>query len=114
MTLSPDGSAYLLVTTYSSIDGIECITAEDPHEEPLQVADKSADWPNDSDQGPSMSVDRATIPSRHDQGPPQFSITRLEVVAQREPGMTPVFSLLVHCFYSLHEHIRERAPPGVA
>lgn len=111
---TPDGNAYLLVAASSSIDGIDCITADDAEEELLQVvADKSAGWPNDSDNGPSVSADRATVPTRTNKKPLHFAETHFEVVTIQELAADPVLLFPVHCFYSVHEHIRERAPPSL-
>jgi len=97
------------------VDGIDCITADDSDEEPLQVvADKSAGWPNDSDLGPSVSVDRATLPTRTNKKPIHFSETHFEVVTVHDLVADPILLFPIHCFYSVHEHIRERAPPGLA
>src|SRR5205085_3467192 len=124
------------MSTSGSVDGIDCITSYDPPsvaaatysesfreqavvagagEEPLRVvADKSAGWPNDSDNGPSVSVDRATLPTRTNKKPIHFSGTRFEVVTVHELATDPILLFPIHCFYSVHEHIRERAPPGLA
>src|SRR5438128_551871 len=42
ISTTPDGSGYVLATTSSSIDGIDCITADDQDQEPIiEVVDKS-------------------------------------------------------------------------
>jgi hypothetical protein len=100
----------------SSIDGIDCITADDiaaVSEEPVQVCDDPSDSPNAPDQGTSLSADKASIPSRPNQSPSHFADTGFCALAQSPPAITLVFLIPVHCFYSLHEHIRERAPPSL-
>src|SRR5207244_1420 len=63
------------------VDGLDCITEDDADEEPLQVvvADRSAGWPNPTDNGPSVSVDRATLPTRTNKKPLHFAETRFEL-----------------------------------
>jgi len=97
----------------TSIDGIDCITADDADDAPLQVAvvDKSAGWPKNDDNGPRVSVDRANLPTRTNKASVHFATHRIEGRSVRTPDVTPIFLLRVRWFYCLHEHIRERAPP---
>jgi len=111
MSSTLDGNDYVLAT--SSIGGVDCIAAYDVVEEPMQVADKSSDWPNNSDTGPGVSVDKATIPARGQKKPLHFTETHFEIVIIHELPTDPVFLFPIHCFYTVHEHIRERAPPSL-
>ena len=103
-----------MVTTHSSIDGLDCITADNIDEEPVQICDDSSDPMGDSDLSESASADKAVIPSRDDQGPPHFAVASVDLVTLRAPGTIRIPLLTVHCFYCLHEHIRERAPPPLS
>jgi hypothetical protein len=114
MSTTPDGGGYLLPNVASSIDGLECITVDVPTEKPIVVADKSAGWPDNSDFGPSVSVDRAALPKRFNKKPVHFTESRFEIVIIQELAADPVLLFPIHCFYSVHEHIRERAPPRLA
>ena len=99
------------------VDGIDCITADDPtQEEPVQVCDDSSDPMQDSDLSESVWADRAVIPSRTNTKPLQLAETSFGAVTLHDEydlGNAPILLLVTHCFYSLHEHIRERAPPGL-
>jgi hypothetical protein len=53
----------------------------------------------------------ADLSARNDQDPPHFSVTSLDAGATRTPRIVPILLFPVHCFYCLHAHIRERAPP---
>lgn len=67
---------------------------------------------DDSDGGlDDLSADLST---RDDQDTPHFSVTGLDAVTLRTPRIVPILLFPVHCFYCLHEHIRERAPPSLA
>ena len=113
MTTTQDGSAYALTTANGSIDGIDCITADDTQEEPVQVCEDSSDPMQDSDLSESVWADKAVIPSRTNKKPLQLAETRFAPVTLHDLGNAPILLLVTHCFYSLHEHIRERAPPGL-
>jgi hypothetical protein len=93
------------------VDGIDCITADNASEGPLQIADNSSDPANDLDEISLPSNDKATIPSRNDQTTPQFTTTAIDAIALRQPGLVPAFLLSAHSSFCLCEHLRERAPP---
>jgi len=114
MSTTPDGGGYLLATVASSIDGLECITVDAPTEEPVVVADKSSQYPDGSDFGPSVSVDRAALPKRFSKKPLHFADSHFQIITIHEIVTEPLLLVPIHCFYSLHEHIRERAPPSLA
>jgi hypothetical protein len=92
-----------------------CITSQNQGKQP---APDGGNFPNspdgttdldDSDGGvDDLSADAST---RSDQDTPLFSITGLDAVTLRTSGIVPILLFPVHCFYCLHEHIRERAPP---
>ena len=109
---TPDG-AYSLVTAHSSIDGINCITADYTEEEPLQVTDNSSDWPDNPEQDLSVWVGKATIPTRTDTRPLHFADSRFEAVTLHLLRTVPVFLRPTQCFYFLPGQIRERAPPSL-
>jgi hypothetical protein len=44
-------------------------------------------------------------------GHPLSSVTALDAVTLRTPRIVPILLFRVHCFYCLHKHTRERAPP---
>jgi hypothetical protein len=71
--------------------------------------------PNDLDDADSGLDDvSATTATRHDQDAPWFTTTTLNTIALHEPGFVPAFLFSTHSSDSLHEHIRERAPPASA
>ena len=80
-------------------------------QEPLLVCDDSSDPINDSDLSAAAAADKAVLPSRTNKKPLQLAETSFDAVILHDLGAVPILLLPVHCFYSLHEHIRERAPP---
>ena len=77
----------------------------------MQVCDDSSDPMQDSDLSESVWADRATIPSRDDQGPPHFADIGFDAATPRAPEINPALLAETRSFYCLHKHIRERAPP---
>ena len=111
MTVSPDGSAYSLVTAHSSIDGINCITADYTEEKPLQVTDNSSELPDNPERDASVWEDKASTPSRPEKDLPQLPGRSFDAATLPSLEIAPLLLLGTHSFYCLHEHIRERAPP---
>jgi hypothetical protein len=109
---TPDGSAYIL-TASPGLDGIDCITAYDTDEAPMQICEDSSDPWNDLDEISLPSNDKATIPSREDQTTPQFTTTTLDAIAIDQPGIIPAFLFSTQSSFCLCEHLRERAPPSL-
>jgi hypothetical protein len=103
------------VATNGPIDGIDCITSENQEKQPAPYGGNSPNFPDsttdlDDDDGglDDWSADTST---RTGQDTPLFSVTGLDAVTLRTPRIVPILLFPVHCFYCLHEHIRERAPP---
>jgi hypothetical protein len=114
-TLPPEGSLLSLgFASSSTLDGVDCITADNAIEESIQLVDNSSDLPNDLDEISLPSDDKAVIPSRDDQETPHFTTTALDPIALRQPGLVPAFLSSVHFSDSLPGHVRERAPPSLA
>ena len=100
------------VAASSSIDGSDCITSENQEKQPAPGRDNSPDAASDIDDTDSALDDLgADTSTRNDQDTPLFSVTGLDAVTLRTPRIVPILLFPVHCFYCLHEHIRERAPP---
>jgi hypothetical protein len=110
--------------TNSSVDGIDCITSdniiapdsiasEDEKKQPAQDRNDPSESTGDLDDS-DVGLDDLTADnsSRSDQDSLHFSGTGLDAVTLRAPGITRILLLTVHCFYGLHDHIRERAPPS--
>jgi hypothetical protein len=97
--------------TSPGLDGLDCITAYDSDEAPLQICEDSSDPWNDLDEISLPSNDRAVIPSRDDQTTPHFTTTTLDAIALHQPGIIPAFLFSSHSSFCLCEHLRERAPP---
>lgn len=97
--------------TSPGLDGLDCITAIDPDDAPLQICEDSSDLPNDFDEISLPLNDRAVLPSRYDQGTPQTTGTTFATITLRQPGIVPAFLLSTQSSDSLREHLRERAPP---
>jgi hypothetical protein len=95
------------------VDGIDCITADNASEEPLQIADNSSEPGNDLDEISLPGDDKAVLPSRDDQTTPRFTTTTLNAIALHQPGIIPAFLLSTHSSFCLREHLRERAPPSL-
>jgi hypothetical protein len=117
-SIAPDGEAYSPIAASSSIDGIDCITSENQEKQPAPDGGNSPNLPDatsdidDTDGGlDDFSADPST---RNDWDTPLFSVTGLDAVALRTARIAPILLFPVHCFYCLHEHIRERAPPTVS
>jgi hypothetical protein len=107
---SPSAKAQASTT---GVDGIDCITAYDTDEAPLQICDNSSDLGNDLDEISLPGADKAVIPSRDNQTTPQFTTTTLDAIAIDQPGIIPAFLLSTHSCFCLCEHLRERAPPSL-
>jgi hypothetical protein len=110
--------------TNSSVDGIDCITSdnniafdniasENEKKQPAQDRNDPSDSTGDLDDS-DVGLDNLTAAnsSRPDQDPLHFAGTHLDAVTLRAPGITRIPLLTVPCFYCLHDHIRERAPPS--
>jgi hypothetical protein len=96
------------------LDSLDCLTACEIEEEPALVCDNSPNPWNDRDQLSLPLNDKAVLPSRCDQETPQTTSTTLDPIVLRRPGIIPAFLFPTHSSDSLHEHIRERAPPSLA
>ena len=110
--LAPSAKAQTPLTS-PGVDGLDCITAYEADDAPLQICEDSSDPWNDLDEISLPSDDRAVIPSRDDQATPQFTTTTLDASALYQPGFVPAFLFSTHSSFCLHEHLRERAPPSL-
>jgi len=112
--ITPDGSASSLVTASSSIDSIDCIRSGDQEKQPSQddnnFPDSTTDL-DDTDGGLDDLSAGADTSTRNYQDTPLSSVTALDAVTLRTPRIVPILLFPVHCFYCLHKHTRERAPP---
>jgi hypothetical protein len=100
------------------VDGIDCITSENQEKQPAPDGGNSPNSPDsssdiDDTDGGLDDFDADTSTDNY-QDTPLFSVTGLDAVALRTPRIVPILLFPVHCFYCLHEHIRERAPPTVS
>ena len=94
------------------VDGIDCITSENQEKQPSRDSNNSPEPARDIDESESGPVGlEADSSSRNDQDTSPFSVTGIDAVTLRAPGIIRIPLLPVNCFYCLHEHIRERAPP---
>jgi hypothetical protein len=93
------------------VDGIDCITSEDQEKQPPQDSNNFPDSTPDLDDDGGLDDLNPDTSTRNYQDTPLFSLTGLDAVTLRTPRIVPVLLFPVHCFYCLHEHIRERAPP---
>ena len=106
--ISPD------VVASRSIDGAGCIVPENGEGQPSQDSappDSSSDIEDSNADLHDLSADPSM---RNDPDTPHFSVTGVGAGATRMPRIVRALLLPVHCFYCLHEHIRERAPPSLA
>jgi hypothetical protein len=92
--------------------GIDCITLEKQKKQPSQDSNNFPDSPTDLDDTDGglddLSADSSACKYRDT---PLFSVTGVGTVTLRTPRIVPILLFPVHCFYCLHKHIRERAPP---
>jgi hypothetical protein len=93
------------------IDSFDCVTAFEVEEDTTQVWGNSPNPWNDLDEISLQLNDKAVIPSRSSQETPQTTSTTADTIVLCRPGVIPAFLLPTHFSESLHEHIRERAPP---
>jgi hypothetical protein len=95
----------------ASVDGIDCITADTEPEQSPEATDSFSDSTEGSEQD-NLSADRTDIPRRLDNNTCLAGMAFEEVTRSASPtiGVPPY---VVRCFYCLHEHIRERAPPSL-
>jgi hypothetical protein len=98
-------------------DGIDCNESEDtaPGDErnqPFPEGNISSDSTSDIDDSDGALDDlSADTSTRNYQNTQLFSVTDLDAITLRAPRIVPILLFPVSCFYCLHEHIRERAPP---
>jgi hypothetical protein len=93
------------------VDGAGCMVPENEEGQPSHdsAPPVSSSDIDDTDGGlDDFSADPSTC---NDRDTPLFSVTGLDAVALRTARIVPILLVPVHCFYCLHEHIRERAPP---
>ena len=111
-TIAPDGSAYSSVAAISSADSTDCTSSEEEKKQPSRDSSNSTEPATDIDESesgpPGMEADSS---SRNDQDTSPFSVTGLDALTLRAPGIIRIPLLPVNCFPFLREHIRERAPP---
>jgi hypothetical protein len=95
-------------------DGIDGITLENQEKQP---APDGGNFPNSSDSTSDIDdsdggLDDLSADTAHNyQDTPLFSVTGRDAVTRGKSRIVPILLFRVHCFYCLHEHIRERAPP---
>jgi hypothetical protein len=90
----------------------EGLTADTAEEESVQAKGTPARLPGGPVQVPNTSADRAKLPSRCNLEMPRTTTTTPDPITLRRPGLVPAFLFPTHSSDSLHEHIRERAPPA--
>lgn len=96
--------------TSSSIDGITSASQEkQPSQDSNTFPDSMTDIDDSDGALDDLSADTST---RNYLDTPHFSVTDLDAVTLRTPGIIPIPLFPVHCCCCLHDHIRERAPPG--
>jgi hypothetical protein len=91
-----------------------CIASENKQEQPLPDSNNSPDSTTDLDDSDgSLDELSADTTTRYDQETPWFTTTTAATIALHRPGFVPAFLFSNHSSDSLHENIRERAPPGL-
>jgi hypothetical protein len=112
LQLAPSAKAQPPLTS-PGLDGIDCITAYDADDAPLQVCENSSDPWNDLDEISLPSNDRATIPSRDDHAFSSFCL--LTSSFSLAPRLSACHSLSSTDFFHLPSYLllssAERAPP---
>lgn len=103
--------ASTLTTMSSSMEEIDVILAESDIVEMQEVTRDLPDWPNEPYQGPNFSVDRASLPSRYDQGAPDSPETGFQVATPHQHYLGRILFLSTYSLSRLPGQIRERAPP---
>jgi hypothetical protein len=102
------------VVASSSIDVIACITSLSEEKQPSQddnnFPDSTTDL-DDTDGGLDDLNPGADTSTRNYEDTPLLSVTGFDAVTLRTPRIVPILLFPVRCFYCLHQHIRERAPP---
>jgi hypothetical protein len=102
------------IASSASVDGIDCITADNEPEQSPEATESFSDPTTGAGEQDNMSADRADIPRRLDHHTPYLAGTAFDGVTRSSTSRTTgVPAYPVRCFYYLHEHIRERAPPSV-
>ena len=95
-------------------DNLDCLTTDDPEEDLLQDRSIPSRLPGGPEQVPNVSADRAKLPSRSDHLFSSFRLHPSSFALTRSVGTVPAFLFPAHSSDSLHQHIRERAPPTPA
>jgi len=99
--ISPD------VVANRSLNGADCIGPQNQDGQTSQYSlppDLLADI-EDND------TELNDLRARNDQGTPHSPVIGVRAETTRMPRIVPILLFPAHCFYCLHEHIRERAPP---
>lgn len=97
-----------------ALNGIDSLRVDDAGSAPFQVSANPSNPANGFDPSANPAVDRADIPARCDQDPPQFPDARFEVAALRPLGIAPLLLLSFSSSDCRHDRIHERAPPILA
>jgi len=95
------------------VDGSDCITSEKQEKQPAPDGGDSPNLPDStSDDDGTFDGLSADDFSRTDHPTTLLSVSDVDSAIEHTPHGVLVPLLTVQCFYSLHEHIRERAPTG--
>ena len=111
-TLSPNGGVSVTRNRIARLDATNGLADSNPEKQPSPDRNNFPDSTTDLDDSDGGLDDfDADTSTRSYQDTPLFSVTGLDAVTLRAPGIIPVLLLPIHCSYCLRDHIRERAPP---
>jgi hypothetical protein len=98
----------------SSCDRADYTAPENKKPQPAPANNGSSDSTTDLDDNDGSSDDvSADTTTRHDPPPSSFFLHKSAFSLTRSAGNVPAFLFPAHFSDFLHEHIRERAPPGL-
>lgn len=110
------GIGVLPVVVRNSVAGFECWSADSQNKQLPTDNDNSSTSPDSSsdiDDNDDGTLDDLSADSSFRAHHPTalLSVSDIDSALEHTPHGVLIPLLTVHCFYSLHEHIRERAPP---
>jgi hypothetical protein len=112
-TVQPAGGIHSLGAAASFTGDLDCLIAREIEETPAPVCDNSPNPWNDRDEISPSPNQEARIPSRNDHLFSSFRLHPSSLSLPRSAGTVPAFFFPAHFSDSLHELIRERAPPSL-
>jgi hypothetical protein len=110
--LSPNGGVAVTRNRIARLDATNGLADSNPEKQPSPDRNNFPDSTTDLDDSDGGLDDfNADTSTRKYQDTPLFTVTGLDAVTRRAPGIIPVLLFPIRCSCCPRDHIRERAPP---